>query len=109
MFFIGLGLSVGISITKKNVVSFFINKKALINGITYLIPGFLCVFLNIINEKYILNPLSESPTIENLYYDKKIFLNFQKLIIFEICLMTVICFSTLILYIFSSNFRKDFT
>ena len=98
MFFIGLGLSVGISITKKNVVSFFINKKALINGITYLIPGFLCVFLNIINEKYILNPLSESPTIENLYYDKKIFLNFQKLIIFEIALLIFTCFLTLLLY-----------
>jgi hypothetical protein len=98
MFFIGIGLSVGLSITKKNVCSYFINKKALINGTTYLVPGFLCVILNIINEKYILNPLSESPTIENLYYDKKIFLNFQKLIIFEIAILILTCFLTLILY-----------
>ena len=69
----GLGLAVGISITKKNVCSFFMNRKALICGIIYLIPGFLCAGLNIINEKYILNPLSESPTIENIYYDKKFF------------------------------------
>ena len=98
MIFIGLGLSVGISITKKNACSYFMNKKALINGITYLVPGFLCVFLNIINEKYILNPLSESPTIENLYYDKKIFLNFQKLIIFEITILVITCFLTIFLY-----------
>ena len=105
MVFIGLGLSVGISITKKNACSFFMNKKALINGITYLIPGFFCVFLNIINEKYILNPSSESPTIENLYYDKKIFLNFQKLIIFEIGLLIFTCFLTLFLYF--QNDPKD--
>ena len=98
MFFIGIGLSAGISITKKNACSFFMNKKSLINGIVYLIPGFLCFFLNIINEKYILNPLSEGPTIENLYYDKKIFLNFQKLIIFEIAILIFTCFLTLIFY-----------
>jgi hypothetical protein len=49
-------------------------------------------------EKYILNPLSEGPTIENLYYDKKIFLNFQKLIIFEIAILIFTCFLTLIFY-----------
>ena len=94
----GLGLAVGISITKKNVVSFFMNRKALINGIAYLIPGFLCAGLNIFNEKYILNPQSKSPTIDNTYYDKKIFLNFQKLIIFEIGLLIVTLALTLLLY-----------
>jgi hypothetical protein len=74
------------------------NRKALICGIIYLIPLFLCSGLNIINETYILNPLSESPTIENIYYDKKIFLNFQKLIIFEIGLLIVTCILTLFLY-----------
>ena len=98
MFINGLGLAVGISITKKNVCSFFMNRKALINGITYLIPGFLCAVLNIFNEKYILNPLSESPTIDKIYYDKKIFLNFQKLIIFEIGLLIVTSVMTLLLY-----------
>ena len=94
----GLGLAIGISITKKNVCSFFVNRKALMNGITYLLPGFLCAGLNIFNEKYILNPLSESPTIENVYYDKNIFLNFQKLIIFEIGLLIFTCIITLLFY-----------
>jgi MFS family permease len=98
MFFIGIGLSAGISITKKNACSFFLVHKSFISGVIYLIPGFLCFFLNIINEKHILNPLSQSPTIDNLYYDKKIFLNFQKLIIFEIGVLIVTCFLTLILY-----------
>ena len=98
MLFIGIGLSVGMNITKKNACSFFLVHKSFISGVIYLIPGFLCFFLNIINEKYILNPLSESPTIDNLYYDKKIFLNFQKLIIFEIGVLIVTCFLTLILY-----------
>ena len=94
----GLGVAVGGNISKKNVCSFFMNKKALICGIIYLIPGFLCALLNIINEKYILNPLSESPTIKGIYYDKKICLNFQKLIIFEIWLLIITCASTLLLY-----------
>ena len=85
----GLGLAIGISISKKNVCSFFLDRKALINGIVYLIPGFLCAGLNIFNEKYILNPQSESPTIENIYYDKSIFLNFQTLIIFEIGILII--------------------
>ena len=94
----GFGLAVGINITRKNVCSFFMNRKALVCGIINLIPGILCAGLNIFNEKYILNPLSENPTIENIYYDKKIFLNFQKLIIFEIELLIVICVLSLILY-----------
>ena len=102
MCFIGFGIAVGINITKKNVCSFFMNRKALICGIIYLIPLFLCSGLNIINEKYILNPLSESPTIENIYYDKQIFLNYQKLIIFEIGLLIFTCITTLILY-FQNN------
>ena len=32
-----------------------------------------------LNEKYILNPLSEAPIIEDIYYSEKIFLNYQKL------------------------------
>ena len=36
----GLGLAIGISISKKNVCSFFLDRKALINGIVYFIPGF---------------------------------------------------------------------
>ena len=102
MMVIGLGLAVGMSIPIKNACSFFMNKKAMIYGISYFIPSFLCVILNIFNEKYILNPSSESPTIENIYYNEKIFLNFQKLIMFEIGLLLFICFATLIFY-FQNN------
>ena len=95
----GIGMAVGINITRKNVCSFFMNSQALICGIISLVPGFLSAFLNIFNEKYILNPLSESPTIENLYYEEKIYLNFQKLLLFEIGFLIVTCFITLATYI----------
>ena len=95
----GIGIAVGINITRKNVCSFFMNSQALICGIISLVPGFLSAFINIFNEKYILNPLSESPTIENLYYEEKIYLNFQKLLLFEIGFLIVICFITLATYI----------
>ena len=98
MCLIGLGLAIGLNITRKNVCSYFMNRKALICGVLYLIPAFLCAFLNIFNEKYILNPLSENPTIDNIYYNEKIFLNFQKLIIFEIGFLIVTSIITLILY-----------
>ena len=102
---IGFGLAIGINIPRKNACSYFMNKKVLVYGIGYFIPSFLCVGLNIFNEKYILNPLSEAPIIEDIYYSEKIFLNYQKLIIFEIGLLIVICFFTLILYI--QNNPKD--
>ncbi len=94
----GFGLAVGINITRKNVCSFFMNKKALVCGIINLIPGIFCAGLNIFNEKYILNPLSENPTIDDVYFEQKIFLNFQKLIIFEIGLLIVVCFLSLLFY-----------
>ena len=95
----GIGMAVGINITRKNVCSFFMNNQALVCGVISLVPGFLSAFLNVFNEKYILNPLSESPTIENLYYEEKIYLNFQKLLIFEIGFLIVTCFITLATYI----------
>ena len=98
MCLIGIGLAVGINITRKNVCSFFLNRKALISGILFLVPGFLCAGLNIFNEKYILNPDSESPSIDNLYYKISISSNFQKLIISEIVLLAVTCILTLLLY-----------
>ena len=98
MSIIGFGIAVGINIIRKNICSYFMNRKALICGILYLVPGFLCSFLNMFNEKYILNPLSENPTIENVYYNEKIFLNFQKLIIFEIGFLIVTTALTLVLY-----------
>ena len=94
----GLGMALGINITRKNVCSFFMNRKALICGVANLVPGFLCAFLNIYIEKSILNPLSESPTIENVYYEERIYMNFQKLLIFEIGFLTMTCLLTLFTY-----------
>ena len=98
MYLIGIGLAIGINITRENVSSFFLNRKALISDILFLVPGFLCAFQNMINEKYILNPLSESPTIDNLYYNERIASNSQKLIISEIVFLIITCFLTLLLY-----------
>ena len=94
----GIGIAVGINITRKNVCPFFMNNQALVCGIISLVPGFLSAFINIFNEKYILNPLSESSTIENLYYEEKIYLNFEKLLLFEIGFLIAICFITLSTY-----------
>ena len=76
----GFGIAIGIHTTKKNVCAYFMNRKAFIYGITHLIASFLCAGLNLFIEKIILNPLSESPKIDNIYYDESIFLNYKKLI-----------------------------
>lgn len=100
----GLGIALGINITKKNACAYFMNKKAFIYGITHLIAAFLCAVLNLFFEKIILNPLSESPKIENIYYEN-IFLNYKKLIIFEIFFL--ICTSIITLLLFIKNNPKE--
>ena len=60
------------------------NKKALISGSITLIASFISAGISYFYEKYILNPFSESPTIEDEYYEERIYLNIQKLIILEI-------------------------
>ena len=98
MSFIGLGIALGLKLSKRNACSFFMNRKALISGIVTLVPTFVCVGLAIYNEKYILNPLSERPTIENTYYEKRIFLNFQKLLIYEILFLILMCVLSLVTF-----------
>ena len=94
----GFGMAIGFNITRKNACSYFMNKKALICGIAGLIPGFYSAGLAIFYEKFVLNPNSENPTIDNVYYDERIFLNFQKLIIYEIGINIVVCFFTILFY-----------
>ena len=98
MSFIGFGIALGIKLSKRNACSYFMRRKALISGIVTLVPNFASAGLAIFYEKYILNPLSESPTIEKLYYDQKIFLNFQKLIIFEVVFLMLVCLLSLITF-----------
>ena len=93
--FIGFGVALGIKLSKRNACSFFMNRKALISGIVTLVPSFISAGLAVFNEKYILNPLGESPTIENSYYEERIFLNYQKLIIFEIGFLILTCILSL--------------
>ena len=95
----GFGIAIGINITKKNACAYFMNRKAFVYGITHLIAAFLCAGLNLFIEKIILNPLSESPKIDNIYYDESIFLNYKKLIIFEIFFLICTCVLTLLLFI----------
>ena len=99
MSFIGFGIAIGIKLSKRNACSYFMNRKALISGIVTLVPSLISASLAIFYEKYILNPLSESPTIENSYYDKNIFLNFQKLILIEIGFLIIVCIISLLTFI----------
>ena len=95
----GFAIAIGINITKKNACAYFMNRKVFVYGIAHLIAAFSCSGLNYFFEKIILNPLSESPTIENIYYGEKIFMNYQKLIIFEIIFLIITCLITLLLFI----------
>ena len=95
----GFGIAVGYNVTKKNACAYFMNRKAFIYGFTHLIAALLCAVLNLFIEKVILNPLSESPTVENTFYDKHIFLNYKKLIIFEIFFLISTSILTLLLFV----------
>lgn len=98
MGFIGFGIAIGIKLGKRNACSYFMKKKALISGIVTLVPSFVSAGLAIFYEKHILNPLSESPTIEHSYYEERIFLNFQKLIIYEIGFLILVCILSLVTF-----------
>jgi len=98
MCLIGLGIGIGINITKKNACSFFMNRKCLIIGIINLIPSLLTFALIYYNEMDILNYACEPPFIEQTFYRKKVFINYQKLIIFEIKILIYTCIGTILLY-----------
>lgn len=98
MGFIGFGIAIGIKLSKRNACSFFMKRKALISGVVTLVPSFVSAGLAIFYEKHILNPLSESPTIEHSYYEERIFLNFQKLILFEIGFLILVCILSLVTF-----------
>ena len=99
---IGFGIAIGYNITIKNACSYFMNRKALICGIINLIPNILCFILIFYFEIEILNYAVSTPSIEDTYYRKKIFMNYQKLIIFEIKLLFFTCLGSLLLY-FQNN------
>jgi len=99
---IGFGIALGYNITKKNACSFFMNRKALVCGIINLISNILCFGLLFYNEFDILNYSARPPSINGIYYRKKIFMNYQKLIIFEIKLLILTCLGSLLLY-FQNN------
>ena len=93
----GFGTAIGFNVTKKNACSFFMNKKALICAIIYLFPNLFCFVLILYNEVFILN-YDKYPSIEKIYYDETIFINYQKLIFFEIGLLIFTCLITYVLY-----------
>ena len=98
MLIIGLGVGVGINITKKNACSFFMNRKALISGIIYLFNNILCFGLMFYYEFDLLNGAATSTNADNIYYKKRIFMNYQKLIIFQIKMLFFTCLATLLFY-----------
>ena len=98
MLIIGIGIGVGINITKKNACSFFMNRKALISGIIYLVNNFLCFILIFYYEIDLLNYSGATPIIDETYYKKRIFMNYQKLIIFQIKMLFFACLATLLFY-----------
>lgn len=101
----GFGIGIGFNITNKNACSYFMNRKALICGIINLIPNALCFALMFYNETVILNYEVTIPLIEGTFYTERIFINFinyQKLIIFQIKIISFTCFGSILLY-----FQKD--
>ena len=99
---IGFGIAIGYNITIKNACSYFMNKKALTCGIINLISNILSLYLVFYFEFDLLNYAVTTPLIEETYYRKKIFMNYQKLIIFEIKLLLFTCLGSLLLY-FQNN------
>jgi len=103
MCFIGFGIGLSINITKINSCSYFINKKAFILGIIYLIPNFLSGILILSNETFILNYDNHTPSINNrTYYDEKVSIKFYDVVLFEIKIIIITCLATLVLY-FKNN------
>jgi hypothetical protein len=74
------------------------NRKALISGIIYFFNNILCFGLLYYYEFDLLNYAGMSPTIDGLFYKKKIFMNYQKLIIFQIKMIFFTCLATLLFY-----------
>ena len=102
MCLIGFGIALSINITKINSCSYFINKKALILGIIHLIPNFLSGILVLYNEIFILNYDNDTPTINHAFYDEKVSIKFNDVIIFEIKIIIIACLVTILLY-FKNN------
>ena len=74
------------------------NRKALICGIIHLIPNIMCFALIFYNEIDILNYANASASIEGIYYRKKIFMNYQELIIFELKVIIMASLGAIVLY-----------
>ena len=72
MCLIGFGIASAINITKITSCSYFINKKALILGIIYLIPNLLSGILILYNETFILNYEHHYPTINHHTFQKEL-------------------------------------
>ena len=94
----GFGLAVGINITNKNVCSFFMNKKALICSIINIFPNLFCIALIMYNEVFILNFDLRYPMHGLPFYEEKVFINYQKFILFEIGLLIFTCIASLLFY-----------
>ena len=98
MLFNGFGIAIGYNITKKNACSFFMNKKALICSIINIFPNLFCIALIMYNEVFILNFDLRYPMLGLPFYEEKVFINYQKYILFEIGLLVFTCLGSLLFY-----------
>ena len=94
----GFSISIGFNITKKNACSFFMNKKALICSIINIFPNLFCIALIMYNEVFILNFDLRYPMHGLPFYEEKVFINYQKFILFEIGLLIFTCIASLLFY-----------
>ena len=102
MCLIGFGIGIGYNVTKKNACSFFMNKKALICAIINFFPNILCFILIFYYEVFILNYNNVYPKIDKIFYEEKIYMNYQIVIIYEINIIIVAGLATFLLF-FKNN------
>lgn len=102
MCLIGFGIGIGYNVTKKNACSFFMNRKSLICAIINFFPNILCFILIFYYEVFILNYDNIYPKIDKIFYEEKIFMNYQKVIIFQIKIIIFTGLGTFLLF-FKNN------
>lgn len=102
IFLFGIGLSISTSLSTKNAIMYFFNKRCLISELLQIITILLCALHNFIGENMI-NPKSEEPIQTSSFYAIEISKNAG-----NFCLFEVGCFgvSTLLSLLFIVPFDK---
>ena len=100
-------ISLGQSLTalrRRNVMSYFFHVRGKLSGIISVINSFVTSGYNIVCEKWIVNPKSENPKYDEVYYDINVAKNVLKFIEFIWCCTGV---ATLISLLFIVPFDPE--